>query len=523
MSVNACFPRAAALLVVSLLVLVPLDAGAISSRDQAAVDDIHQRMQVAESGYRDALVKIGNADPAGPVQANTALEDMEDVVVACAAQRGCSVPSLLTSYERLLKLNADLEADEDLLVEESLAQREVGHHIAPSVLPTAPGTVSGDVPEAARAASLLGADNGHHFDRMVQYNPAVQEGIRRWLTDMRGAFLTSFENYQYMRHLMWPQYQRAGLPEALLFGILAKESNGRVHSTSRAGAAGPMQFMYATGQRFGLGDDGTGFDTRYDPYAASEASVAYLNERMGELNRDIELALAAYNGGEGRARRIHQANPGKSFWHEDVYHQFPPETRDYVPMVIAAAWLFLHPREYGLTLPKLDPEPSQLRLEQPASIYQLTICLGNRRAREGYMRVLRNLNPRYRADDWLPAGTVLEATNRIVGLYKRQCVDGRLADVARELVASDPAMAIVSGQVAPAAQMGPLVPAAVSSALPVAADAPRHYQVQRGETVASIAKKFQCDVGELVRANDIKGPQHRLRPGQSLALAGCRG
>ena len=58
-----------------------------------------------------------------------------------------------------------------------------------------------------------------------------------------------------------------------------------------------MQFMYATGRRFGLGPDGTGFDTRYDPRAAAEASAAYLNERMGQLNRSIELALAAYNGG----------------------------------------------------------------------------------------------------------------------------------------------------------------------------------------------------------------------------------
>ena len=107
------------------------------------------------------------------------------------------------------------------------------------------------MPEAARAAHLLADD--HRFDKMVQFNPAVQAGIRRWLTDMRGPLVSSYENYQYMRHLMWPQYERAGLPEALLFGIMAKESNGKVHSTSRAGAAGPMQFMYATGRRFGLG------------------------------------------------------------------------------------------------------------------------------------------------------------------------------------------------------------------------------------------------------------------------------
>src|SRR3546814_20549962 len=77
--------------------------------------------------------------------------------------------------------------------------------------------------------------------------------IRRWLTDRRPSLMDSYENYEYLRQTMWPSFERAGLPEALLFGIMAKESNGKAHATSRAGAAGPMQFMYATGKRFGLG------------------------------------------------------------------------------------------------------------------------------------------------------------------------------------------------------------------------------------------------------------------------------
>lgn len=488
------------------VVAASFDADAASRRDQVASDAIGQRMHAAEAAYREAVVKIGNADPDGQAQANSALEDMEDAIAACVGQRGCSVLSLLSTYERLLKLNADAAAGTGLLDD------DIGpDHAAP----LAPDATSHEVPQAARAAALL-ADDRHAFDRMVQYNPAVQEGIRRWLTDMRDEFITSYENYQYLRPRMWPQYERAGLPEALLFGIMAKESHGRVHSTSRAGAAGPMQFMYTTGQRFGLGDDGTGFDTRYDAYAASEASVAYLNERMRELDRSIELALAAYNGGEGRARRIHRENPGKSFWHEDVYQQFPPETRDYVPMVIAAAWLFLHPQEYGLSLPDVDPEAAALRLEQPASIYQLTICLGNRGMRAGYMRALRNLNPRYRADDMLPAGTTLDATRKIAGLYKRHCVAGPRAALARTLVASDPAAAIVRGNVVPSAASGVPMPVAATPA------AKREYQVQRGETLTSIAGKFQCDTGELARANDIVGPRYAIRPGQTLQLEGCR-
>jgi membrane-bound lytic murein transglycosylase D len=148
-----------------------------------------------------------------------------------------------------------------------------------------------------------------------------------------------------------------------------------------------MQFMYATGKRFGLGPDGTGFDTRFDPRSAAEGSAAYLNERMAELNRSIELALAAYNGGEGRALRVYQNGGGRGFWDASVYNQFPPETRDYVPMVIAAAWLFLHPKQYGITFPKVDSKPAPLKLVHASSIYELTICLGNwRHARRLHAR-----------------------------------------------------------------------------------------------------------------------------------------
>ncbi|MEE7566910.1 lytic transglycosylase domain-containing protein, partial [Xanthomonas sp. Kuri4-3] len=203
------------------------------------------------------------------------------------------------------------------------------------------------------------------------------------------------------------------------------------------GAAGLMQFMPATARRFGLGPDETGFDSRFDPRSAAEASAAYLNERMGQLNRNIELALAAYNGGEGRAARVFNQSGGRGFWDQSVYNQFPAETKDYVPMVIAAAWIFLHPRQYGVELPKINAQPATLKLAKSTTLYELTICLGSAGTRDGYLRTLRNLNPRYEPDGWIPAGVTLNANTRIVGLYGRYCVSGPRADLARTLITAD--------------------------------------------------------------------------------------
>lgn len=522
-----------------LLALFPLlsfvpDAHAqrVSARDKAKIEVLEQRMAAAEKRYADALVLVNNADPKGKNESDAALEDMEDVISACVAQKGCQVSNLLVTYKRLLKTNTDArDADdsEGIASDGGLLEADPDHL----------GPLAADVPEAARAAALLN-DKRHAFDNMVEYNPAVQAGIRRWLTDMRPALMNTYENYQTLRAVMWPEWEKRGLPEALLFGIMAKESNGRVHASSRAGAAGLMQFMPATGRRFGLGPDGTGFDTRFDARSAAEASASYLNERMRELNNNVELSLAGYNGGEGRAGRVYRQNVGQSFWVDNVYNQFPAETKDYVPMVIAAAWIYLHPQQYGVDFPKVSAQPATIRLAKSTTVYELTICLGSTGTRDGYMRALRNLNPRYEADGWIPAGTIINATTRIAGLYNRYCVSGPRADLARTLITADlnaaivrPAAASYTGNVA-VGSVVPMAGAQSSTPVPTAPVAPvavpaakakpkaaKTHKVGKGETLGRIADKFDCDVRELARANGLKAPAYALRQGQSLKLQGC--
>ncbi|MET0717462.1 MAG: transglycosylase SLT domain-containing protein [Pseudoxanthomonas sp.] len=517
-SPNNLFRAWPVLVMLPLLCFAPSAmAQRVSARDKEAIEALDQRMAAAEKRYRDALVLSANSDPNGTTEGDAALEDMEDVMDACLKQRGCQVHTMLTAYKRLLKQNVDAESSASD-TEGDIDPLDDGTDHATAIA----------MPEAARAAHLLN-DQRHAFDKMVQYNPAVQAGIRRWLTDMRVSLITSYENYQYVKPLMWPSWEKHALPEALLFGIMAKESNGRVHASSRAGAAGLMQFMPATGRRFGLGPDGTGFDSRFDPTAVGMASAEYLDERMGALNRSIELSLAAYNGGEGRAQRVYNQFAGRNFWDEVVYNQFPGETKDYVPMVIAAAWLFLHPKQYGLEFPKVEAQPASFQLARSASIYELTICLGNGGTRDGYMRALRNLNPRYEPDQWIPAGTLIRATAKIAGLYARNCVNGPRADLARTLIAADVNAAIIRtpgsvavGDVVPV----PGVPTTVATGEPKPAkpkaEQVRDYRVARGDTLGRIAKKFRCEVKELAKANGLRAPGYSVKPGQEIKLQGCK-
>jgi membrane-bound lytic murein transglycosylase D len=502
-------PALAAFAIALLAATSAPQAQAQSKRDLAAAATLQQRMDAAEKRYRDAL--LAEEVEVAQAQSAAALAEIKTVMEACGKQRGCDLPPMLESYERLIKATPAFdetmfdEADEDPIDEGDFA--------------------SAEVPDTANAASLL-SEEGQRFVRMVQFNPAVQAGIRRWLTDMRPSLMDSYENYRYMQHLMSPAFKQHGLPEALLFGIMAKESNGKVHVGSRAGAIGPLQFMPATGRRFGLGNDGTGFDTRYDPAASADAAAQYLTERMAQLDNSIEMSLAGYNGGEGRALRIYRGSGGRSFWDVDVYGQFPAETKDYVPMVIAAAWLFLHPKEYGIRWPRVGAKPATIRLAHPASIYELTICLGNYGSRDGYMRALRNLNPRWEAGSTIPAGSVVNATNRIAWLYRFNCTSGKRLELAKQLVTSNTQSALV--------RIGPMTTAggeatagADASARAAAAAKPKPaktktHKVKRGETLSAIVRRFDCDLGDLAKANKLKAPKYAIRPGQSLTLAGCK-
>jgi membrane-bound lytic murein transglycosylase D len=51
---------------------------------------------------------------------------------------------------------------------------------------------------------------------------------------------------------------------------------------------------------------------------------------------------------------------------------------------------------------------------------------------------------------------------------------------------------------------------------------PKSYRVQRGETLTSIAQKFQCDTGKLAKRNGLKAPRYAIRPGQTLKVDGCQ-
>jgi membrane-bound lytic murein transglycosylase D len=214
-----------------------------------------------------------------------------------------------------------------------------------------------------------------------------------------------------------------------------------------------------------------------------------------------------------------------------VQAQLPAETRDYVPAVIAAAWLFLHPKKYGLEFPTIDTTPGQFTVTRATSVNELTICLGNGGTRDGFFRVLRNLNPRYEASAVIPAGTMLRAPRRAAALYTRNCVQGPRAELAQQLGrANREWMPAGSTLYAGSPSTSATVAEAMAKGDPSKQRSserkkrtPASYKVRPGDSLIAIASKHGCDVSDLAKANKLKSPAYKIKPGQRLKLAGCEG
>jgi membrane-bound lytic murein transglycosylase D len=453
----------------------------------------------AATAFEGALESWHRGESEDAVGALTkARQNLDTAIAACLVDRHCDSNSALQAQSRALermqvallgRSAADAaESDADIQTLDTGSTADV--------VPLE------EIPEVARSVALL---KGRKLDEVIQLNEAVKASIEEWLTWMRPNLLDAHEHYQYLRHRMWPVYEQAGLPEALLFGMLAKESGGKVHAVSRAGAAGLLQFMPATAARFGLSRNG-GFDERFDARRITEANVAFLNDQFRIFNNDLELALAAYNGGEGRVGRL-AARSQRGFWDAPVYNALPPETRDYVPMVMAAAWLYLHPDDYGLVFTKIDATPASITLERSASINELAVCMGQFGNPRGWFRTLRNLNPRTEADMRIAAGTVLDVPKAAADAYSARCRSGVLAQRSVELHEARK----------PAGATRPMIATRGGSG----GGSGKTHLVRKGETLHSIARRFGCDVEPVAAANGLRAPKYMIRVGQRLTVPSC--
>ncbi len=183
------------------------------------------------------------------------------------------------------------------------------------------------------AVTELGLRNTK-FDIPVTWNKTVHQ----WVKFFTGRGRQHFINYTQRAGRYAPVLSKImadnGLPRDLIYLAMA-ESGFTNHARSWAKAVGPWQFMPYTGKKFGLNIDWY-VDERRDPLKATIAAANYL-KTLHNLLGSWELATAGYNAGEGKIGRAIRMYRTKDFWKLTKGRYLKPETKNYVPKIMALA------------------------------------------------------------------------------------------------------------------------------------------------------------------------------------------
>lgn len=150
------------------------------------------------------------------------------------------------------------------------------------------------------------------------------------------------------------EVERRGMPsEIALLPMIESAFNPIANSSARA--SGIWQFMPSTGRNFGM-QQNWWYDGRRDVISATTGALDYL-EKLHDMFGDWELALAAYNWGEGAVLRAQKRNRSHGLPVNYSSLKMPEETRNYVPKLLAMKNIIAHPASFGLVLEDIPNQP----------------------------------------------------------------------------------------------------------------------------------------------------------------------
>lgn len=357
----------------------------------------------------------------------------------------------------------------------------------------------------------------------------MEQGLRR-----SGRFMTMARKI----------FKEEGVPQDIAW-LGQVESAWSPVARSWAAAVGLWQFIPGTGAQYGLAQNYY-VDERSSFEKATRASARYLKWLANRYDGNWELAMAAYNSGEGRVDSAIARSGYADFW--EIYSRglLPMETRNYVPNILATIIIAKSPAQYGFNV---KPEaPLAYDFVKVNNMTDLKLVAD---ATDTTYDYLQALNPELKRGLTPPGvehllrvpsgkGRVLQAALTRVPPEKRASwrmltaqADDTFDAISRRTGVSAAAIEQVNGGLISPGQKV-IIPAsggvrnvvlssnkgALSVARPMTASGPAKmitYQVKDGESLGDIAGRYQTSVRDIATLNRLS-PTAKLRAGQVIKV-----
>ncbi|HEX7971337.1 MAG TPA: LysM peptidoglycan-binding domain-containing protein [Thiobacillus sp.] len=399
---------------------------------------------------------------------------------------------------------------------------------------SASGTLASEAPaEVSQDDVWQRIRNGFKIDSAAALNPliAVHEA---WYTARPDYVRRMIDrSRRYLFHIVQEVDRRAMPMEIALLPMI--ESAFNPNALSPSAASGIWQFMPSTARLYGLKQD-SWYDGRRDFTASTNAALDYLGKLYLDFG-DWQLALAAYNCGEGCVTRAIQKNVQQGLPTDYASLPLPNETRHYVPKLLAIKNLIRSPEQYGIAINTLPNQPyfdqvtvhanmdihSAARLADMSSDEFIALNAAFPRNLIRSDTPVNLLVPVDKADkfqrnletgnwdSWQPyaaqKGERPEAIAKRFDVSLARLRENNPLQLKRgKLLHAQTILVPVKGRGMVATQNDSSAPAAI----------PAWYEVQRGDTLYSVARRYGLTVADLAQANP--GLDGSLKAGQNLHL-----
>jgi membrane-bound lytic murein transglycosylase D len=384
-------------------------------------------------------------------------------------------------------------------------------------------------PDAALRAKVQEELKTTQSDFPLVVNDYVAGFINFFSNSKQGhaTLLHSLQRAGRYKDMIQSDLKDAGLPQDLIYLAVMESGFQPQALNAQSGAGGMWQFM-PFASAYGLTRNGW-VDERFDPEKSSQAYARYMKELYKQFG-DWYLAMAAYNWGPGNVQRAVMRTGYADFWELYKRNSLPTQTKNYVPGIIAAIIMAKNPKQYGLE--GLVPEPPVVADTVTAN-YAVDLRLVAD-ITEVPLQEIVALNPSLLRmstpqdtdfDLHLPAGTHDLYLKRIASVPEDKRTSWRF-HVVKAGESLDSVANMFHSRASEVAHANQLdadasVDAGDELVVPIATVTtsvhPQHYTMRAGDTLVTVADRFNVTVEELRRWNHLSSAG--VRPGRLLAVS----